>query len=146
MKYISLPGLWQAERRCSIGGRTWAGGVFHALGALLIKSPSRWESSDVQCTCVTHLGAHQVQLDGIDLMMTRSEHIWCPADQVTIKVLMLDVLTVMLSGTNLMVPCWNWFCHSNRISIKTVIFFLPDEADALDLQGVRKSHFQNCWT
>ena len=29
----------------------------------------------------------------------------CPADQVTIKVLMLDVLTARLSGINLMVPC-----------------------------------------
>ena len=27
-----------------------------------------------------------VMLNGIDLMVTRSDHIWCPADQVTIKV------------------------------------------------------------
>ena len=46
-----------------------------------------------------------VMLSGINLMVTRSDHVWCPADQVTIKVLMLDVLTVMLSGINLMVPC-----------------------------------------
>ena len=66
-----------------------------------------WENVSGRCLPCSRCPADQVtikvlmlvlivMLSGINLIVTRSDHVWCPADQVTIKVLVLMLVLMLL--------------------------------------------------
>ena len=93
-----------------------------------------WENVSGRCLPCSRCPADQVtikvlmlvlMLSGINMMLTRSDHIWCPADHVTIKVLVLDVLIVMLIGINLMVTRSHHIWRpTDQVTIKVRVFFI----------------------